>query len=65
MSQYNDGYYILSNNYATFEAQSMTKLSKTEAEVKKSVAYNTKNVYLIISLWEKSFLIVLNNANTP
>ena len=33
----------------------MTKLSNTEAEVKKSVAYNTKNVYLIISLWEKSF----------
>ena len=32
----------LSNNYATFEAQFMRKLSNTEAELKKSVAYKKK-----------------------
>ena len=31
--------YILSNNYATIEAQFMKKFSNTEAELKKSVAY--------------------------
>ena len=31
---------VLSNTQATFEAQFMQKLSNTEAELKKSVAYN-------------------------
>ena len=36
--------YILSNTKATFEAQFMKKLSNTEAELKKSVAYK-KSLY--------------------
>ena len=35
---------VLRNRYATFEAQFMKKLSNTEAELKKSVAYKKKRV---------------------
>ena len=47
MSQYDDAYmYVLSNIWAAFEAQFMRKLSNTDAELKKSVAYK-KSVYFI------------------
>ena len=36
--------YVLSNTYATLEAQFMKDLSSTEAELEKSFAYK-KNVY--------------------
>ena len=36
--------YVISNIYTTFEAQFMKKLSNTEAELKKSAAYE-KSVY--------------------
>ena len=36
--------YVLSNTQATYEAQFMKKLSNTEAELKRSVAYK-KSVY--------------------
>ena len=40
VSQYNDAYiYVISNTQATFEAQFMKKLSNTEAELRKSIAY--------------------------
>ena len=37
---------MLSNTYATFEAQFMKKISNTEAELKKSFAYKRKRVPL-------------------
>ena len=40
----------ISNAKATFEAQYMKKLSNTEAEMKKSVAYKKKRVLLLIFL---------------
>ena len=40
----------VSNAKATFEAQYMKKLSNTEAEMKKSVAYKKKRVLLLIFL---------------
>ena len=42
MSQYHNAYFVLSNIKATFEAQFMKKLSNTEAELKKRVAYRKK-----------------------
>ena len=36
--------YVLSNTKATFEAQFMKKLSNTEVELEKSVAYKKKRV---------------------
>ena len=43
--------YVLSNTQATFEAQFMKKLSNTEAELKKSVAYKRKRV-VTIKIWK-------------
>ena len=43
MSEY-DNAYALSNTKATFEVQFMKKLSNTEAELKKSVAYIIERV---------------------
>ena len=49
MSQYDDAFmsfYVSSNTKATFEAEFMKKLSNTEVELKKSVAYK-KSMYLL------------------
>ena len=40
----------MSNTQATFEVQFIKKLSNTEGELKKSVAYR-KSVYIISSVW--------------
>ena len=36
--------YVLSNNYATCEAQFMKKLTSTEAEMKKSLSYKKMHI---------------------
>ena len=40
--------YILSNTQTKFEAQFIKKLNKTEAELKKSVAYIKKGVMIAV-----------------
>ena len=40
--------YVISNTWATFKAQFIKKLSITEAELKKSVAYK-KSLYMFAS----------------
>ena len=40
--------YVFSNTKASFEAQFMKKLSKTEAELKKSLPYKKKRVKMTL-----------------
>ena len=42
--------YVLSNTQATFEAQFIRKLSNTEAELKRTVAYKKKRVNHLVCL---------------
>ena len=59
MSQYNDGY-VLSNTWATFEAQFMKKFSNTEADLKKSVAYKSVCDRFFIWLYKAIIIDIFN-----
>ena len=43
--------YVSSNTEATFEAHLMKKLSNSKAELKKSVAYKKKRVYILCCIF--------------
>ena len=55
--------YVLSNTYATREVQVMKKVSNTEAELKESVAYEIKSVFVILcETWQNYKKLVFFNV---
>ena len=55
--------YVLSNTYATLEVQFMKKVSNTVAELKESVAYEIKSVFVILcEIWQNYKKLVFFNV---